>query len=83
MTFNHDIKEGTANFDTPPELVIVVWEDTAALEETWSDKEEAVELEPGIMHSVGWVLTKHPNTSQSPPPLSSTGISSEMSIAYH
>lgn len=41
-----------------PELVIVIWEDTAALEDTWSDKEEAKELLPGIMHSVGWILTK-------------------------
>lgn len=43
-----------------PELVVVIWEDTAALEETWSDEEEARELKPGIMHSVGWILAKTP-----------------------
>lgn len=43
-----------------PELVVVIWEDTAALEETWSDEEDARELKPGIMHSVGWILAQTP-----------------------
>ena len=41
-----------------PELVIIIWEDTASLEETWNDKEEAYELKPGIMHTVGWVMAR-------------------------
>ena len=50
MTFNHK--------EMLPELIIVIWDDTAALDGTWHDSDEALELLPGTMHSVGWVLAR-------------------------
>ena len=37
-------------------LVKVTWQDITGIEETWVDFEEAVELTPATVHTVGWVI---------------------------
>ena len=44
-----------------PRLVIVIWEDTAGLDDTWNDRQEAEELKPGTMSSVGWIIKDEPH----------------------
>ncbi len=50
-----------SNPENPPRLIIIIWEDTAGLDETWNDRQEARDLRPGTMSSVGWIIEDNPH----------------------
>ena len=50
-----------SNPENPPRLIIIIWEDTAGLDETWNDRQEARDLKPGTMSSVGWIIEDNPH----------------------
>ena len=50
-----------SNPEKPPRLIIIIWEDTAGLDETWNDRQEARDLKPGTMSSVGWIIEDNPH----------------------